>query len=448
MMNISKKAYLIGFIVLFLSCKNDDDNNIVNNTGTFEGVIDWTKSFGGSSDDVINDVISTSDGGFAYFGTSKSIDGDISDKIQEENDFWLFKTDAEGNLLWSKTFGGSNDDQGQKIAQTVDGGFIITGFSMSNDGDASVNAGIQDKWILRLDATGNILWEKSFGFSGSDQAYSVIPTSDNGFMMVGFLDITASGGAGNDFSNATQHGVGEFWAHKLDANGNLEWRRYFGGTNNDRAYDVLETSDGGYIIAGAAESNDFDISDPKGSYDYWVIKINSSGTLIWEKSFGGSEIDICYAIAQTSDGNFVLAGDSRSADGDITGARGNADFWILKIDPNGNTIWQKSFGGSAFDSARGAAPTSDGGVLISGASRSSDVDLSQNLGQNDFWIMKLSSSGTIEWQNSYGGTGLDFSYDILQTSDNKILAVGSSDSTDNQVSGNHGGQDAWVLKIK
>ncbi|NQY06891.1 MAG: hypothetical protein HRT68_12065, partial [Flavobacteriaceae bacterium] len=222
-------------------------------------------------------------------------------------------------------------------------------------------------------------------------AYSVIATSDNGLFMVGFLDITASGGAGNDFSgNTTQHGVGEFWAHKLDANGNLEWRRYFGGTNNDRAYDVIETLDNGYIIAGAAESLDFDISSPNGSYDFWVIKVNNQGGLVWEKSFGGS----------------------------------------------------------GFDSARAIKPALDGGIFVSGSTRSDDNHITQSFGQNDFWVLKLSSSGNLEWEQSLGGSGIDFSYDVLQTPDNKVIVVGSSDSTDNQVTGNHGDQDGWIVKLK
>jgi hypothetical protein len=450
-MELMKTIQLITSICLFSlvvqSCDREDSESTTGNE--FVGEVAWFKTLGGSSDDVINSVIETQDGAYVYFGTTKSIDGDITDKDQEENDYWIFKTDRSGNLIWSKTYGGSNDDQGQKVIQTNDGGFILVGFSMSADGDASVNAGTQDKWIIKLDANGTMLWEKSFGFSGSDQAFSVIATNDNGLLMVGFLDITASGGAGNDFSgNTTQHGVGEFWAHKLDSNGNIQWRRFFGGTNNDRAYDVVETADNGYMIVGAAESTDFDVSNPKGSYDFWIVKIDTEGTLIWEKSFGGSEIDIAYAIARSTDGNYVIVGDVRSTDGDISNAYGNADLWVIKIDANGTLLWENSFGGSGFDTARGIEASLDGGILVSGATRSSDNNISQNFGQNDFWIIKLSASGNLIWEKSFGGSGIDFSYDILQTSDNKIIAVGSTDSIDNQVENNHGSFDAWLVKLE
>lgn len=437
---------ILFFSLLLISCNNDDDKTTTQNT--FEGTIEWTSNFGGSNDEVINSVIETTDGGLVYFGTTRSINGDITDKDQEENDYWLFKTDSSGNLLWSKTYGGSNDDQGQKVVATQDGGLAIVGFSMSSDGDASQNAGIQDKWILKLDASGNILWEKSFGFSGSDQAFSVIATSDNGLMMVGFLDITASGGEGNDFTNAAQHGVGEFWAHKLDSNGNLVWRRYFGGTNNDRAYDVIETPDNGYILAGAAESEDFDITNPKGSYDFWVIKVDNSGNLVWQKSYGGSEIDIAYAITKTNDGNYIVVGDVRSTDGDVSNNLGNADLWVIEINGNGDLIWEKTFGGTGFDTARGVYPAQDGGVFVAGSTRSNDIDITTSYGQNDFWILKLSTSGAMQWQSNFGGSGIDFAYDIIQTSDGKVIAVGNTSSSDNQVANNNGATDAWVVKLQ
>jgi hypothetical protein len=202
------------------------------------------------------------------------------------------------------------------------------------------------------------------------------------------------------------------------------------------------------MIVGAAESTDFDVSNPKGSYDFWIVKIDTEGTLIWEKSFGGSEIDIAYAIARSTDGNYVIVGDVRSTDGDISNAYGNADLWVIKIDANGTLLWENSFGGSGFDTARGVEASLDGGILVSGATRSSDNNISQNFGQNDFWIIKLSASGNLIWEKSFGGSGIDFSYDILQTSDNKIIAVGSSDSIDNQVENNHGSFDAWLVKLE
>ena len=267
------------------------------------------------------------------------------------------------------------------MIQTSDGGYALSGYSRSNDGDVSGNEGFQDHWIVKLDAQGEIQWEKNYGFSGSDQAFSIIQTSDGGYFTSGFLDVTASGGEGDDLlesendaeTRAVQHGVGEFWGHKLDANGNKEWRRYFGGTNNDRAYAAVQADDGGILMVGASESDDFDISNPKGSYDFWAVRLNATGELLWERSFGGSEIDIAFAITKAQDGNYVIAGDTRSNDGDVSGFNGNADVWVIKINDQGTLLWEKTLGGTDFDSAR-AITTIPNGFAITGSSRSSDMD--------------------------------------------------------------------------
>src|SRR5690606_36670378 len=199
--------------------------------------------------------------------------------------------------IWSKTYGGSNDESAARITKTNDGGFLLSGYTTSNDGDVSGNEGFQDYWIVKIDAAGSILWEENFGFAGSDQAFKAFQTSDGGYFVTGFFDVSASGGAGNDLQRGmgTLHGVGEFWGIKLDANGVKQWRRYFGGTNNDRSYDAWETEDGGFLMTGTSESIDFDKIDPKGSYDNWAVRLTATGDLIWTKSFGGSEIDNSYA---------------------------------------------------------------------------------------------------------------------------------------------------------
>ena len=301
----------------------------------------FINTYGGSQEDHLVSIVETNDGNLALFGYTNSIDGDITDKAIQVNDYWLLKMAPDGTLLWSKTYGGSGDDKGQKIVATNDGGFAITGYSMSSDGDASNNEGFHDNWLLKLDANGTIQWEKSYGFSGHDHAYSLIQTTDGGFLMTGFLDVTASGGLGNTrTTNNNRHGIGEFWCHKLDANGNIEWRKYFGGTNNDRSFDVVQANDGGYVITGFSESDDFDISNANGSYDYWVIKLDTSGNLLWEKSLGGSEIDQARTIVKTGDNAYLIGGNAFSTDGDITSNKGNSDFFIVKIDDDGNVTYE------------------------------------------------------------------------------------------------------------
>ena len=383
-------------------------------------------------------------------GNTRSADGDITDKTGNDNDFWLLKVSKTGEIIWSKTYGGSEDESAGRITKTNDGGFLLSGFTTSNDGDVSGNEGFQDYWIVKIDAAGSILWEENFGFAGSDQAFKAFQTSDGGYFVTGFFDVSASGGAGNDLQRGmgTLHGVGEFWGIKLDANGVKQWRRYFGGTNNDRSYDAWETEDGGFLMTGTSESIDFDKIDPKGSYDYWAVRLTATGDLIWTKSFGGSEIDNSYASIITQDGNYIMVGDSRSADQDVTSPRGNADAWMVKFDDEGNKLWQKSFGGSQFDTAHSIIQRNNGDYILSGHSRSADGDLLKNNGSNDVWIFGVDDNATLKFQISIGGSELDFASDAIETSDNKIVAVGNSESNDFDIPLNQGSKDFLLIKLK
>lgn len=447
---MDKIAILI-FCFIALSCSNDkvDSKNELDNS-LFLGELEWAKSFGGSLDDTAQAIISTNDGGYAILGFSNSIDGDINDKAMEDNDYWLLKLDHEGILQWSKTFGGSLDDIGKNIVQTTDGGYALIGYSQSSDGDASSNEGFHDNWILKLDASGNIQWERSFGFSGHDHSYDLIQTTDGGFFFSGFLDITAARSDGylEKGSYLTRHGVGEFWGTKLDAHGNLEWRKYFGGTNNDRAHGVVESKDGGFVLAGFSESQDYDISNSKGSYDFWVVKIGSDGSFVWERSFGGSGIEIAYDIEKTEDNAYVIIGNTFSNDTDISKNNGESDIWLIKIDDNGNLLWEKNYGGSQFDAAQSVSLASDGGFIIAGNSKSIDWDVTSNIGENDIWLIKTNASGELIWQNSFGGSGIDFGFDAIETQDHGVILVGDSQSANFMNLQQKGNTDAIVLKIK
>jgi len=441
-----KKIVGLFFLTLLLSnCSTDTPQKSI----TLIGEIEWQKTFGGSNDDIARGIIETNDGGYAVIGYTNSVDGDITDKQVEENDFWVLKLDINGNIEWQKTYGGSGDDLGRAIIQTSDGGYAITGPSKSSDGDGSNNEGQHDHWIVKLDIQGNIQWEKSYGFAGHDHSQSLLQTNDGGYFIGGYLDVDASGGLGNETKGA-KHGVGEFWVQKLDVNGDLEWRRYFGGSSNDRIYKVLQAHDGNYLLVGSSESSDFDISNTNGSYDVWVIKIDTNGTMLWEKSFGGSGIDNGYAATKTTDGNYLIAGTAISFDGLVSNPKGSADIWMLKIDDNGNLLWEKSFGGSGFDAAfaihkgRNIFNT----YIIAGNSKSNDGNLDINNGENDFWVLKIDNSGNLLFQKSLGGSGLDFAYGVVETFDQKIVVVGETESSDNDITSNHGKKDVWIAKIK
>lgn len=437
---------------LLLSCSSDDGDPIdadLSDAEGFTGEVEWIRNYGGSGSEQAQSIIQTSDGGFAVLGFTNSMDGELAGKSMAVNDYWLLKFDTEANLEWHKTYGGSKDDRGQAVVQTSDGGYAVVGYSQSSDGDASENQGFHDHWILKLTATGDIQWEKSFGFAGHDHAYDLVQTADGGFFFSGFLDIVASGGAGgSDKGNfLANHGVGEFWGTKIDAQGNLEWRKFFGGTNNDRAYGLVTSSDGGYIMTGFSESDDTDISNTKGSYDFWVVKVDSGGTLVWERSFGGSGIDVSYDIEKTSDNAYVVVGHSFSTDQDIGSNHGESDIWLIKISESGDLIWENSYGGAAFENANSVKQTEDGGFLIAGNSRSNDQDLIENFGENDIWVIKTDDVGTLQWQKSLGGTGIDFGFDVMDYGENGIVLVGQSGSADFNAELHKGSTDLVIIKI-
>lgn len=437
---------LIILVFCFTNCSKNEDNT--KTPSIIQPEIEFVKTYGGTKNESAKAVIKTQDGGYAVFGYTQSTDGDITDKFEEGFDYWLLKFDAKSSLQWQKTYGGSGDDRGSDIVQTADGGFAIFGFSQSNDSDVTENAGASDFWILKLDASGNISWQKTFGFSGADDGISIIETSDNGYLITGVLDVTASGGLGTSKTFATKHAGGDYWAIKLNATGNKQWSKFYGGTFTDTPNDVIQTSDNGYILVGSSDSDDVDISNNKGSYDFWVIKISETGTLQWEKSFGGSEIDEASGITNTNDGNYIIVGDTRSNDINVSKNNGAADLWVIKISPLGELIWEKTFGGNSFDVARSITKTQDNGYLISGSSRSSNGDVSNNNGQNDAWILKIDADANLKWQKTIGGTDIDFAFDVIELNDQSIIGVGETNSSDFDVTENKGFTDILIFKIK
>ncbi len=444
---MNKYTYLVAifFVALVFSCKNDDDANSSPEESTFMGEIEFVKTIGGTKNEAANAVVKTEDGGYAILGYTQSMDNDIVDKQNESFDYWVVKYDAQDQLQWSKTYGGTQDDRGNKIITTPDGGFAILGYSFSSDEDVTNNQGLQDFWLAKLDALGTILWQKSFGFAGADKGISLINTQDGGYFLTGILDVTASGGAGN---SKQKHAGGDFWAIQLDASGTLQWSKYYGGSLSETPNDVIQTEDNGYIIVGASDSEDVDISNNKGSYDFWVVKISENGTLQWEKSFGGTEIDEAYSITKTNDNNYLIVGDTRSNDIDVASNYGAADIWVIKISPAGELLQQKNFGGSGFDNCRSIKKTEDNHFLLAGSSRSSDGNLTENQGQNDAWIIKINANLELVYNTTIGGSNIEVAYDIAALDNQKIIAVGSATSQDGDIDQNLGFTDTLILKIK
>ena len=437
--------YLSVIVCVIFSCSSNDDEN--SSPDITNGTIDFAITLGGSLNDSAQSVINTTDGGYAILGFTQSIDGDVSDKQNENFDYWVLKFDAQDQLQWSRTYGGSSDDRGQDIIQTQDGGYAIIGSSLSNDGDVSNNAGMEDYWLVKLDASGAVSWQKSFGFQGNDSGFSVIQTNDQGYLISGILDVSASGGQGNSSRTSNRHAGGEYWTIRLNASGDMLWSKFFGGSFTDMPEGIVETDDNGFIIVGGSDSFDIDITNNLGSYDFWIIKISDVGDLLWEKSFGGEEIDQARAIVKSGDGNFVIAGDTRSNSNDVSNNNGAADLWLIKISPEGELIWERTIGGSSFDVSRSIKRTRDNGFILAGSSRSSDIDVSENKGQKYAWVLKVDSNGNLQWERSIGGSNIDFAYGIAELNDNTIVVVGDTASNDQDITENKGFTDMLLIKM-
>jgi hypothetical protein len=401
--------------------------------------IEWQKIFGGSKNDYATSIQQTNDNGYIVAGYSESKDGNVISN-KGGRDYWILKLSVLGAMEWQKTYGGSGNDEATSIQQTNDGGYIVVGYSSSSDGDVIGNKGSSDYWVVKLSKIGAIEWQKTFGGNGDDIALSVRQTNDGGYIVVGWSDSKIGDMSPNK-------GNADYWIVKLSSKGVMEWEKICGGSSNDYAASIQQTKDGGYIIAGYTYSADGNISVNKGFYDSWIVKLSGQGAIEWQKTYGGSDNDYAASIQQTQDGGYIVAGWSDSKGGDVIGNKGSDDYWILKLNPTGTIEWQKTYGGSSTDRAKSIQQTYDGGYIIAGYTYSIDKDISGNNGGNDFWILKLSAKGIIQWQKILGGSNGDYAVSVCQTNEAGYIIAGWSDSKDGISTGNKGGTDALILKL-
>jgi len=302
------------------------------------GVLQWQKSYGGSSADAPYFIIQTLDGGYAVTGFSATTDGsgDVTDSYGSF-DYWFCKLDSAGNLQWQKSFGGSATDQSFGIVQNDDSSYVICGYSSSpNDGLVTGNHGSNDYWIVKIDKTGSLIWEKSYGGSGSDRAFGISKTSDGGYIVNGISPSTDGDVTGN-------HGDGDYWVVKLDADGGLQWQKSLGGSGEDFGRIAFELPDGGYMIGGRTNTlDDGDVTGNHGDYDYWLVKLDATGTIIWQKCIGGTLSEGAHPttvpfmnVIELPDGSFAMAGATFSIDGDAIGniSEGAIDdnYWVVSF---------------------------------------------------------------------------------------------------------------------
>jgi regulation of enolase protein 1 (concanavalin A-like superfamily) len=304
------------------------------------GDLIWTKTFGGTDNDAGNSVHQTADGGFIIGGTTKSFGAGLYD-------IYLIKTNANGDTLWTKTFGGVDWELGNSMEQTLDGGYILTGTTLSFGNNV---------YLLKIDSIGNILWSKTFGGNYGEHGNSVQQTTDGGYIITG---------------TTWSLGGYDIYLIKTDPNGDSLWTKTFGGTGGDEAYFVRQTTDGGYIITGYTDSFG------AGLFDIYIIKTDLNGNLLWSKTFGGIDNEDGRSVQQTMDGGYIIVGNTFNASG--------SDICLIKTNANGDSLWTKTFSGISDASGNSIQQTMDGGYII--------VGNTLGLGASNIYLIKTDSIG-------------------------------------------------------
>ncbi len=411
--------------------------------------IHWQKTYGGSAFytysgvDGANSVQRTRDGGYIFAGYSGSGDGEVTGN-HGGMDCWVVKTDDTGMIQWERSYGGSMDDIGAYIVNDVNGGYIITGTTYSNDGDLSGNHGGGDAWIIKINDTGAILWQKVMGSSGYDFANTSINTSDSGYL------ITGSAGA-NDGDVTGLHGSNDVWIIRLDKAGVLLWDKVYGTIGTDYGLTGYPTAGGGFIISAQAGYNGGDVTEFHGGYgDAWIIKLDDTGTIQWQKTYGGSGYEQAASVLPAPGGGYVFSASTYSDDGDVTGFHGgttNPDIWVVKINDTGVIQWENCYGGNGAEYAISMIQAYDGTYVIAGLAVYNNGDVSGSHGDADFWLIDVNASGALVWQKCLGGSGYDTAFAVIQTPDSGFVVAGATASFDGQVTGNHGVEDYWIVKL-
>lgn len=433
--------------------------------------IQWQRCLGGSGEDIVDDnppplymsrqkpLISTDDGGYLLGGTVRSNDGDVNNN-HGANDIWLVRLDRLGNTVWKKTFGGSGNEFIGGIQETSDHGFIVVGSSNSNNGDVSGNHGDYDAWVFRIDSRGDLLWQKSFGGSRTDRAHHVVIGSDNGIAVVGSTK-SYNGDVSGLHSISGDSTATDTWVFKLDETGALQWQKCLGGNNIDEGVSIDITGDGGFIVGSNSWSYDGDVTGNRGIFDIWVVKLNSIGSIVWQRCYGGRNSEYIGRIRKTADNGFIIAGFTESIDGDVTPQPENmlfpkTDGWILKINANGVPIWNKCYGSPyrGDEKIYDIIELASGDFIASGYVLTPELSTYKN--SMDAWLFQVTATGSIVWMNAYGSIGREHGRAVAKSTDDGFLMLGTTDldaehnypAYPTHVRGSHGAAtDLWVVKF-
>ena len=428
--------------------------------------VQWDKTFGGADYDDLTTASITVDGGYLLCGVTLSPKGyDVSEVTRDapnsvkRGDYWIVKTDADGNKIFDKRYGGSGQDICWKVIQN-DAGYLLIGQSDSNiSGDKTENSrGGIDFWLIQVRPSGDYVWDKTYGGNKDDVPFSAVKTPDGNYIIAGHSDSDISG----DKSEADRGGL-DLWILKVDKNGNKIWDKTFGGDlNDDYPTALIRLQNGHYLVGCGSSSNATGdkTSQQRGVKDMWIVEFDESGNKITDKSFGGSDEDALFGLQQVADGSVFLAGTSKS---DIGGDKsainfGDYDYWLVKTDKNYNKLWDKTYGGKAKDNLTFIDQNKTGYILIGGNSSSNPGGNKKDSikGLTDFWLLYLNENGDIIWDKNYGGAGNDSPKDLIKTSDGNYIICGVSASNkgfdksedSRGLDEKNTKDDFWIIKIK
>ena len=407
--------------------------------------IQWQKSLGGTLDDKPFSIEQTSDNGFIIAGSTISYDVDVSGfHGGNGTDAWIVKTDSLGVIQWQKCYGGTEIEVAYDIIETSDGGYIFTGQASSIDGDVtSFHGGTgSDIWVVKINAVGDIIWQKCLGGTNVDIAYSIIELDQSGYLLSG--STWSNDGDVIGFNGGNE---ADGWIIKIDSIGVIEWQKCLGGTSFDAINSLQQTNDQGFILSGRTNSNDGDVSGNHGNLDSWVVKVDSVGNIEWQKCLGGTGIEFSTEVQEDSNGGYIVMNTTQySNNGDVSGylsvETGATDIWVVKLSNIGVWEWQKCLGGASFDYGVGLEQTQDAGYLIAGT-----TSYSQGINSQDYYVVKLDNLGSFDWHKSLGGSSEDVATCIKLTNDNEYIIVGNSASNDGDITNINGGTDYWVVKM-
>jgi len=444
----------------------------------------WEKSYGGQHADYLFDAQPTADYGFILAGSSLSNKtGNKTDDNRGDLDYWIWKMNEKGDLDWQKSIGGSGFDLLQSIKNTRDGGFILAGTSSSGKSFQKKEdcKGITDFWVIKLDASGAEQWQRTIGGSGQDELLCAFQTKDGGYMLGGsssssppiISNIKPEGKSivttKADLYNKSEKSRGnmDYWIVKLDKQGEIEWQKTYGGQYTDVLRSMEQTTDNGYILAGYSNSpiSGDKTENNKGIGDFWIIKINDAGEIQWQNTYGAEGDDQPYVIHQTSDGGYVVGGNSNSRNA-LTSLGGivsnGTDYWILKLDEEGGVLWSKTYDFGKVDILTSLVENKDQSYLIGGyAQTESKVPREGIVGKavglvakekdgiNDYIALKIDDKGEELWSKTVGSGGEDILRKLVETRDGGYLMAGTSNSSASKdKNGSIGGNDFWVVKLK